>query len=160
MTTEDLEMGLVPQCLGKWLITYWRYNQKSLKCSQFAQWNSNRKEHINEQCFCDKSAHKWTKTVWHKDSVAEWSACWTQAQEGLGSNRSHDAVGNSLRQTVHTHCTSVQAAQLVAALLRVARVTVGMGESSGSLLPGLWLTSPAGRLTRTGISARTLRSAI
>jgi len=26
---------------------------------------------------------------------------------------------------------------LVAALLRVARVTVGMGESSGSLLPGL-----------------------
>jgi len=24
------------------------------------------------------------------------------AQKGLGSNRSHDAVGNSLRQTVHT----------------------------------------------------------
>jgi len=26
-------------------------------------------------------------------TVAEWSACWTQAQKGLGSNRSRDAVG-------------------------------------------------------------------
>jgi len=26
-------------------------------------------------------------------SVAEWSACWTQAQNGPGSNRSRDAVG-------------------------------------------------------------------
>jgi len=26
-------------------------------------------------------------------SVAEWSACWTQAQKGPGSNRSRDAVG-------------------------------------------------------------------
>ena len=26
-------------------------------------------------------------------SVAEWSACWTEAQKGLGSNRSRDAVG-------------------------------------------------------------------
>ena len=25
-------------------------------------------------------------------SVAEWLACWTQAQKGPGSNRSHDAV--------------------------------------------------------------------
>ena len=36
---------------------------------------------------------------------------------------------NSLRQTVHTHCASVhQAATLVAALLRVARVTAGLVE--------------------------------
>jgi len=27
-----------------------------------------------------------------RDSVAEWLASWTQAQKGLGSNRSHDAV--------------------------------------------------------------------
>jgi len=55
-------------------------------------------------------------------SVAEWLACWTQAQEGPGS-------GNSLRQTVHTHCASVhQAAKLVAALLRVVRVTTGLAE--------------------------------
>ena len=26
-------------------------------------------------------------------SVAEWLACWTQAQKGLGSNLSRDAVG-------------------------------------------------------------------
>ena len=37
--------------------------------------------------------------------------------------------GNSLRQTVHTHRASVQqAAKLVAALLRVARVTAGLAE--------------------------------
>jgi len=60
-------------------------------------------------------------------SVAEWLACWTQAQKG-----------NSLRQTVHTHHASVhQAAKLVATLLRVARVTVGLAESNGSLPPGL-----------------------
>ena len=29
-------------------------------------------------------------------SVAEWLAFWTQAQKGPGSNRSRDAVGNSL----------------------------------------------------------------
>ena len=38
-------------------------------------------------------------------------------------------LGNSLRQTVHTHCACVhQAAKLVAALLRVARVTAGLAE--------------------------------
>jgi len=30
---------------------------------------------------------------WLIGSVAEWLACWTQAQYGLGSDRSHDAVG-------------------------------------------------------------------
>ena len=46
--------------------------------------------------------------------------------------------GNSLRQTVHTHCASVhQAAKLVAALLRDAGVTAGLAESNGSLPPGL-----------------------
>ena len=89
-------------------------------------------------------------------SVAEWLACWTQTQKGPGSNSSRDAVGNSLRQTVHTHCASVHQAakffflfatgyafwcnkdfQLVAALLRVARVTAGLAESNCSLPPGL-----------------------
>ena len=46
--------------------------------------------------------------------------------------------GNSLRQTAHTHRASVhQAAKLVAALLRVARVTVGLTENNVSLTPGL-----------------------
>ena len=59
-------------------------------------------------------------------------------QKGLGSSRSRDAIGSSLRQTVHTHHASVhQAAKLVAALLRVARVTAGLAENIGSLLPGL-----------------------
>ena len=41
--------------------------------------------------------------------------------------------GNSLRQTVHTHCVSVhRAAKLVAALLRFAGVTAGLAESNGS----------------------------
>ena len=47
--------------------------------------------------------------------------------------------GNSLRQTVHTHCASVhQAVKLVAALLRVAGVTAGLAESNGSLPTGQW----------------------
>jgi len=95
--------------------------------------------------------------------IAEWLACWTQAQKGLGSNRSRDATlsGNSPRQTVHTHRSSVhQTAKLVAALLRVAGVTAGLAESNGSLLPGLWRTSPAGWLPRTGISSGTVRSVI
>ena len=46
--------------------------------------------------------------------------------------------GNSLRQTVHTHCASVhQAAKLVATLLRVTGVTAGLAESNGSLPLGL-----------------------
>jgi len=46
--------------------------------------------------------------------------------------------GNSLRQTVHTDRASVyQAAKLIAALLRVARVTAGLAKSNGSLPPGL-----------------------
>jgi len=42
--------------------------------------------------------------------------------------------GNSLRQTVHTHRTSVhQAAKLIAALLKVGRVSAGLAGSNGSL---------------------------
>ena len=93
-------------------------------------------------------------------SIAEWLACWTWAQKGPGSNRSHAAVG-CLRLTAHSHCASVhQTAKLVAALLRVAGVTAGLAESNGSLPAGLWLASPAGWLPRTGISSGTLRSVI
>ena len=96
--------------------------------------------------------------VIHKKS----NSCWTHAQKGLGSKIAGATLSsNSLRQTVYTHCTSVhQAAKLVAALLRVARVTAGLTESNGSLPPGLWLTSPTGWLPRTGISSGTFRSAI
>ena len=47
-----------------------------------------------------------------------------------------------------------------AALLRVAEVTAGLAENNGNLPPGLWLTSPAGWLPRTGISSETLHSVI
>jgi len=72
--------------------------------------------------------------------VAKWLACWT----GLSNRRAWVQIaaamplGNSLRQTVHTHCAFVhQAAKLAAALLRAARVIAGLAESNGSLLPGL-----------------------
>ena len=46
-------------------------------------------------------------------------------------------LGNSLRQTVHTHRASVhQTAKLVAALLRIVTVTAGMVGSNGSLPQG------------------------
>ena len=46
--------------------------------------------------------------------------------------------GNSLKQTVHTHCASVhRAAKSVAALLRVVGVTAGLAESNGSPPSGL-----------------------
>ena len=62
-------------------------------------------------------------------SVAEWLAFWTQAQT---------LSGDSLRQTVHTYSASVhQAAKLVAALLKVPRVTAGLAESNGSVRSGL-----------------------
>jgi len=86
-------------------------------------------------------------------SVAEWLACWTQAQKGPGSQSRRCRV-TVLGITVHTHYASVhQAAKLVAALLRVVGVTAG-------LPPGLWLASSAGWLPRTGISSGTLRSVI
>jgi len=34
-----------------------------------------------------------SSTLKRGGSVAEWLACWTQAQKGPGSNRSRDAVG-------------------------------------------------------------------
>jgi len=64
-------------------------------------------------------------------SVAEWLACWTQAQKS--QSRVATLLGSS-----RAHCASVhQAAKLVAALLRVAGVTAGLAESNGSLPPGL-----------------------
>ena len=70
--------------------------------------------------------------------VAECLACWTQLQNGLGSNFSYDMSGNSLRQPVHTHHASVhQAAKLAAALLGVVGVTASLAESNGSLPPSL-----------------------
>jgi len=71
-------------------------------------------------------------------SLAEWLACWTQAQKARVQFAVATLSANSLRQTVHTHRASVhQAAKLVAARLRVAKVTAGLVESNGSLPSGL-----------------------
>ena len=71
-------------------------------------------------------------------SLAERLACWTQAQKARVEIAVATLSGNSLRQTVYTHCASVhQAAKLVAALLRVVGITAGLAESNGSLPPGL-----------------------
>jgi len=68
-------------------------------------------------------------------SVAEWLACAGAIRPGF---KLQLLSGNSLRQAVYTHRASVhQAAKLVAALLRVARVTAGLAEGNGSLPPGL-----------------------
>ena len=63
-------------------------------------------------------------------SVAEWLACYRlRSRRARVQNTAATLSGNSLRQTVHTHRTSVnQAAKLVAALLSVAGVTAGLAE--------------------------------
>ena len=70
--------------------------------------------------------------------------------------------GNSLRQTVHTHCASVhQAAKLVAALLRAVGVTAGLAESNDSLYRLVYDSRHLqAALPRTGISSGTIRSVI
>jgi len=71
-------------------------------------------------------------------SVAEWLACWTRRRRAGVQLAVAILSGNSLRQTAHTHRASVhQSAKLVAALLRVVRITAGLAESNGNLLPGL-----------------------
>jgi len=60
-------------------------------------------------------------------SLAEWLACWTQAQKTRVQIAVATLSGNSHRQTVHTHRASVhQTAKLVAALLRVVELTAGL----------------------------------
>jgi len=78
------------------------------------------------------------KQSWKDGSVAEWLACWTQAQKARVQIAAATLSDNSLRQTVQAHRASVhQTAKLVAALLRVVRVIVGLAESNGSLPLGL-----------------------
>jgi len=43
--------------------------------------------------FCSNSSREITPTGTKGGSVAEWLACWTQAQKGPGSNRSRDRSG-------------------------------------------------------------------
>ena len=120
---------------------------------------------VRPSCRRQSCTHQFNCTTAAGLYVIGWLGSWVVSvldSEGPGF-KSHPrrCQGNSLRQTVHTHCASVyQAAKFVAALLRVVGVTAVLAENNGSLLPGLWLTSPAGWLPRTGISSWTLRSVI
>ena len=89
-------------------------------------------------CHFNKFSHISTTVPYKSGSVADWLTCWTQARKARVQIAVATLSGNSLRQTVRTHLAYVHlAAKLVAALLRVARVTVGLAESNGSLPPGL-----------------------
>jgi len=58
--------------------------------------------------------------------------------EGLGFKSQSRRCPITVLGKLFTHRASVhQAAKLIAALLRVARVTAGLAESNGSLPPGL-----------------------
>ena len=100
-------------------------------------------------------------TLQLRPTVAEWLVFWVRRSRAWVQIAAATLSGNTLRQTVHTHRTSLhQAAKLLAALLSIADVTAALEESNGSLSPGSRLTSPAGWLPRNGISSGTLRSAI
>ena len=69
-------------------------------------------------------------------SVAEWLACWTQAQKGLGSNCSRDAVtvtvtvtavtGNSLKANCsHPSCLCSPSSEFGSSPLKVCKVNSG-----------------------------------
>jgi len=44
-------------------------------------------------CICRTQRYGTFSLTYLGGSVAEWLACWTQAQKGLRSNRNRDAVG-------------------------------------------------------------------
>jgi len=65
--------------------------------------------------------------------VSEWLRTGLKRKRALVQIAAATQSGNSLRQAVHTHRASVhQAAKFLAALLKVARVTVGLAESNDS----------------------------
>jgi len=120
------------------LITVAPTARKYLQLVSFCNWR--RYSNSYSTTYPDKSGSTVIGIVLYEwgGSVGEWLACLTQAQKARVQIAAATLSGNSLRQTVHTHRASAhQPAKLVAALLRVARVTAGLAECNGSLLPGL-----------------------
>ena len=97
-------------------------------------------------------------------SVAKWLACWTQDAEGPGfksqSWRCQVTVLGKLFTPIVPLSPSSKIGSSPLKGCGAVGVTAGLAEGNGSLPPGLWLTSPADWLPRTGISSRTLRSVI
>jgi len=70
---------------GRWQVLY--FLMLSMACMFPASW------HMFAIVFIGTTlAMLSVRSDWHRVSVAEWLACWTQAQKGPGSNRSRDAV--------------------------------------------------------------------
>ena len=87
---------------------------------------------------CDICQKKFSHNGYLKQHVQRHEAVKPQAQKARVQIAVATLSGNSLRQTVHTYRASVQqAAKLLAAFLRVVRVTASLAESNGSLPPGL-----------------------
>jgi len=60
----------------------WAEDKEATECRQCAKQFS-----VSRRRVCSCLSEAWS------GSVAECLVCWTQAQKGPGSNRSHDAVG-------------------------------------------------------------------
>jgi len=101
-TDEPIEMPFRRQTLGtrNFLIEgVWVLNRKGQFCGGFS-WN-----HIQMSAKvdavakvgvlqrCSRFTNYFDHLLLSGGSVAEWLVCWTQAQKGLGSGRSRDAVG-------------------------------------------------------------------
>ena len=94
--------------------------------------------------------------------AAEWLGSRTCDQQVAGSNPGRRTAECNPGQVVYIRASVTKQYNLVPANGRwcstSGEVTAGLAESNGSLPPGLWLRSPAGWLTRTGINSGTLRS--
>ena len=157
MSEHGLSVGKIPTAIIA--ARFRSHNVPSHRCFDAVGWATS----TGSQAVCENLLWKFQIFAFCQSNLScntvEWLACWLRHRRAWVQIAAATLSGNSLRQTVHTHCASVhQAAKLVAALLRVARVTAGVAESNGSLPPGLWLASPAGWLPRTGISSGTIRS--
>jgi len=64
-------------------------------------------------------------------SVAEWLACWTQAQKARVQIAAAMLSGKILGQTVHTHRVCSPSSKIGSSPLK--GVTAGLAESNGSL---------------------------
>jgi len=87
-----------------------------------------------------------------------WKRCWFMSP--MSESRSPRCRVQPWANCWHTCSSVTKQYNLVPAIGRrcsaAGEVTAGLAESNGSLLPGLWLRSPAGWLPRTGISSGTL----
>ena len=86
------------------------------------------------------------------DSGAEWP--------GFKSQSRRCRVAVFWANCSHPLCHCSPSSKVGSSPLKGCGVTAALAESNGSLPPGLWLTSFAGWLPRTGISSGTLRSVI